>query len=350
MISVVKAVGATVANGALQLVYQDTQGILRDVFAASYQIWTSDFVTQKFPVSGRQALDVVVPSGVNRAGVGRYNATWTSSAETGARYAVRWFLTPKTGDAEITFDQEFELVPNAYRGPHNCGLQDLRDEGLPTTVTDAQAQLKIVAASRYGEIFTGRRFGAFYQTIELDGTGARTLLLSEPIVAIEKAVITFDSIFNSTSQESDPSSFKVYNRYLKGLIQPDDRDSPKIEFIHGDEVWGRERVNSIFQDRVIWPKGVRNIQLTGLFGYTEGDDSFTGHVPDLVREVTKMIVFENLNPLSAGGAQTRGPITKERTRDQEVDYAALRQTGMTGNRSIDVLLAGLRRPPNFGSA
>lgn len=348
MLAVVKAVGATVSNGSLQLVYQNAQGFLTDVFAASYQIWNTDFSSLIFPGSGRQTLAV---AGVDRAGQGRYNATWNSSAQTVGRFWVRWFLTPSNGDAEISFDQEIELVNTAYRGPHYCSVQDLRDEGLPVSIDDIKAQAKIVVASKYVEFFTGRSFGAGYKVIELDGAGSRAVLLDDPIVAIEKVVITFDSIFNSTSQETEQDSLKIYNRHLtERLNSPDDRNSPKIEFIHGDEAWGRDVGSTIFMDRVIWPTGVRNIQLTGLFGYTEADASYTGQVPDLVREAAKMLVFENLTKMSLGGSNPRGPITKERTRDQEVDYTPLRVTAMTANRSIDVLLAGFKRAPIFGSA
>lgn len=343
MITVVKSAGATVANGALQLVYQNAQGILTDVFAAGYQILDST-LTQVFPMSGTQAINTVTA----RAGLGRYNATWVSSAAAVGRYTVRWYLTPSSGDVERTFDQGLEVVLAPYRGPHYATVQDLRDEGLAVTVTDAQAQAAIVRASRYVEFFTQRSFGPTYRVLEIDGTGARALLFNEPIVAIDNIIITFDSVVEVTTQPTELSSLKIYNRHLtQGLVDPDDRANPKITFI-GDVSW--PNVRTMFGEGVLWPSGVRNIQVTGLFGYTEADGSYTGATPALVTEATKMLVFENLAPFATGGMETRGPITKERTRDQEVDYAALRVTGMTGVRAIDVLLAGFKRLPSFGSA
>lgn len=330
MLAVSKTAGATLANGALQLVYQSRQGILTDISAASFQIWDEDFANLVYPSSGFQALNVTT----DRAGLGRYNATWAPGTASIGLYNVRWSVTPVGGSAS-TFDQQFELVPAAYKGPHYCFIQDLRDQGLLLTTTDRQAQDLIVKASRFVEYFTGRTFDPRYSVIEFDGRDSRATLLDEPIVAIEKVLLDDETL--------DLTEMKIYNRHIsQGLVAPDDRNCPKIEFIHGEDVWGRVGTG-------YWPRGVRNIQITGMFGYTESDTSFTGQTPAMVREATKMLAFENLPKLASGGAAARGPIIRERTRDQEVDFAPLRVTGMTGNRSIDVLLAGFRREPGIGS-
>lgn len=353
MIAIVKATGATIANGALQLVYQNVQGILTDVFAASFQIWNADLSTQIFPSTPGLKTSLAV-TGADRVGVGRWNATWVSAAqaETAATlFNIRWFLTPVSGDAEVSFDQEFEMSLAPYRGPFYCFVSDLRAEGLDVSVTDAQAQARIVFASRYVEWLTGRTFAPTYRVLEVDGTGGRALLLNEPIVAIEKVVGSYASVFTSTTDVIALSSLKVFNRHLRQkLVDPDDRDAPKLEFLHGDDQWGRVETRSVFADHVLWSTGVRNVQLTGIFGYTEGDTSYTGHTPDMIRQATKMLVFDNLRSLASGGFVVTGPITKERTRDQEVNYAALRSTSITGNRAIDMILVGFRRLPHMGAA
>lgn len=349
MLSVVKSVGATVANGALPLVYQTREGFLTDVFAAGFRILDAN-LTQVYPVSGTQALNLVT----SKVGTGRYNATWVSSAEVPTiptRYFVRWYVTPASGDTEVVFDQEFELVIKAYSGPYYCFVSELRDEGLPASVTDVQAQAMAVRASKYVEWFTGRKFYPQYRSTDFDGKGSRGLVLDEPIVAVESVTVSFDSVLTDQEDLVDSTGYKVYNRHLtQHLTQPDDRDAPKIEFVHGDDAWGRNFAQmSIFADRVIWPTGVQNITIMGMFGYTDPDGSYVGKTPDMIRECAKMLVFQKL-PRMVSGTAVAGPIIRERTRDQEVQFSSLRVTGLTGDRNIDVLLAGFRRPPVFGAA
>jgi hypothetical protein len=103
MITVVKAAGATIANGALSFWYQGADGQLADVFAVSVQILNADASST---VLAKTALSTTT----NRKGIGHYAAAWDSSAATAGMFTVRWFYKVVSTDAEQSFDLPFELV------------------------------------------------------------------------------------------------------------------------------------------------------------------------------------------------------------------------------------------------
>lgn len=349
MIAVVKSAGSTLANGALQFVYQTSKGVLTDVFSASFQILSENGV-QLFPVTpGTKQTINVAAAGPSRLGVGRYAALWTpdGSLDTGDKYFVRWFYVVSSGGAEQTFDQEFELVEQPYKGgDHLCSLYDLKDEGI--TITSAsKAQQWIARASRYIEHYTGRRFAPKHKTIEIDGRGGFALMLNEPIVALEKVVMNQTSVFSLSSESVDLSNVKVANRHLtQALTNPDDRNNPKLEYVRGLDIGNTH----LFPGQGQWDRGTRNVQVIGIFGYTEPDGSFVGQTPDLIREACKMLVIKNMTPLASAQRDESYRVTRERTKDQEVEYAPPAKQPFTGDRVIDSILVAFRRMPTFGAA
>lgn len=354
MITVAKSAGATVANGALSFWYQGADGLLADVAALSVQILDSAGAE----VLAKTALDV---DGVNHVGTGHYAAAWTPGAAAVGLYVVRWFYQVALTDDETSFDLTFELVAVPYpAGPQYCTVASLRSEGLPATgtggKTDAEAQAAIVRASRYVEHFTGRTFVAVRKPVRLNGTGARALLLDEPIVALEEMSIA-DPLGGLVIVDD---TLRVYNRHLtERLLAPDDRENPKLEFIHGNDLAGvyeepRRGASYVFD--LTWPRGRQNIHVTGLFGYTEPDGSFIGDTPALIQEATRMLVFRNLDKLNRRVGLTRSPVVQETTKDQTVIFAQpgaggdTRSRAFTGDPEIDMLLVSFVRPPYLGAA
>ncbi len=222
MISVAKSTQATLANGALTLWVQDSDGFNVDVYSAAIQIVKPD---------GTDALakTALTVSGPQHLGLGHYAFAWDPTAQTvGGPYTVRWFyqlidkntLLPL---AEASFDQEMELTAKPYAGPNYCTIYDLQAEGLDAAITVDRAQALISRASRYVENFTGRRFGPTYKVVTIDGSQARALLIEEPIVMIEKILLTVVSAFGSSDLTVRSDTLKVFNRHLReNLLQPDD--------------------------------------------------------------------------------------------------------------------------------
>jgi hypothetical protein len=228
-------------------------------------------------------------------------------------------------------------------------VADLRAEGVTeATASDARIESLIALAGSYIERMTGRFFESRAQTLRLDGTGGRVQPLGQPIVSVE-AVFVDSSPFSPGGAPVDPISYRVYNRHLtEGLLLPDDRDNPRIELIGGDEPFPGV-------GRLGWPRGQQNIEVRGVFGYTDPDGSPTGRTPELIRHVTKLLVLRELPRMTdldrREDALRRWRITSERTRDQAYTLEALRLSGeFTGDPEIDTILAALVRPPDLGAA
>jgi hypothetical protein len=228
-------------------------------------------------------------------------------------------------------------------------VADLRAEGVTeAAASDARLAALIALAGAYIERMTGRFFEPRAQTLRLDGTGGRVLPLGHPIVSVE-AVFVDSSPFSPGDLAVDPSAYRVYNRHLtEGLLLPDDRDNPRIELLGGDEPFPGV-------GRLGWPRGQQNIEVRGVFGYTEPDGSPTGRTPELIRHVTKLLVLRELPRMTdldrREDALRRWRITSERTRDQAYTLDALRLYGaFTGDPEIDTILVTFVRPPDLGAA
>lgn len=372
MLSVVRSAGATVANRALQLVVQDARGLLADVGAAWYQIFNittatlEQTPTQVFPttVGNREPVDIVN----HRLGVGRLAALWTpaGSAQVG-KYMIRWcYRFGGSGNSEYTFDQEFELVPTPYPGPNYCTLYDLINAGLASASTyDGVAQRLIVQCSRFIEHYTGRQFSPSYKVLTASGSTARALLLEEPICALEGVGINYSGEF--TVADREVGNFAVFNRHLReNLFRPDDRDNPKIEFLHGSDVLGGTfgapysyGIGAGYRNDYRFTAGVQNVQVAGVFGYTEPDGSMVGATPYLIRQACQLMCFKQQYALGSSArtdAFNANRLKSEYTRDQGFIYDSP-DTGRaapflthTMDPEIDAILYGFVRPPQFGAA
>lgn len=365
MFHVVKSQGATVANRALPLWCQTTAtpnrlnpGKLTDVYAAAFQIFTADG-TQIFPSTqgSRQAVDLVD----HRVDIGYYAAVWDTSnvsVVVGA-YTIRWYVTPDVDSDEVAFEQDFEVVTRPFRGNNYCSLASLRDEGVKVTrMSDDRAQALILRASKYVEMFTGRYFYPQPKTLRVDGTNSRGLPLDEPIVAISGLAVSLVSEFTASDLQVLEDTYRIYNRHLTlGLLNPDDRESPRLEFVHDDDLKGVNYVvptSGYRLTQLIWPKGQQNVRIVGVFGYTEPDGSWCGRTPELIQVATRLLCFRYLaNPGTDARDDSvkRGRLLSEHTKDQGYQLAKLSSfAGYTEDPEIDSILCAFTRPPKLGAA
>lgn len=228
-------------------------------------------------------------------------------------------------------------------------VADLRAEGVSeAAASDARLASLIALAGGYIERVTGQFFEARALTLTLDGTGGRVLPLGHPIVRID-AVLLDSNPLSPGDLAVDPELFRVYNRHLtQGLLLPDDRDHPRLELVNEEDV-------HLGLGRLVWPRGQQNVEVRGVFGYTEPDGSPTGRTPELIRRVTMLLVLRELPLLgdvdAREDAQRRFRLTSERTRDQSYTLEALRLHGaFTGDPEIDNVLVAFMRPPDLGAA
>lgn len=363
MFSVVKSIGATVANRALPLWCQTTAtpnllnpGCLQDVSAAYFQIFNS-LGAQIYPAQAgeKQAVDLVA----HKIGTGYYAAVWNSAQAAVGLYSIKWYVTPiAAGSEENIFEQEFEVVTAPYKGRNYTTIQALRDDGLSATrVPDAAASRLIVTASEYVEMYTGRVFCPIPKTIRVDGTNGRSLLLDEPIVAIKGLAVSLVSQFTSSDLQVMEDTFRIYNRHLTlGLLNPDDREAPKLEFVHDDDLKGVNYVvptSGYRLTQLIWPRGQQNVRIEGVFGYTEPDGSWCGKTPGLIQLVTRLLCFRYSHRPGTPARDDdvkRARIQAEHTKDQGyVLGRATSATSYTGDPEIDGILVAFTRPPKFGA-
>lgn len=313
---------------------------------------------QVFPVAGRAAADVAPCPAGHRLALGHYVAEWTvPGSELLGSHQIQWFIKLTPTSTEVTFTEEFAVVavvpvgviglPDDY-----CSVQDIRDEGVtPALADDAKVGRLITVASRYIDFYTGRFFSPRALKFKLDGRGHPALFFHHPVIAINSVTIeltpgTVDPL------DVDLLDLSIYNRHVReGLLDPDDRENPKIEFFRSNEDIIRAAPGSAFLQ---FPMGRQNIEVDGMFGYTDYDGTALGVTPALICEVCKRITIRILPLKIKQSLSGSGAIWKMVTRDQRVEFGEPSrlaiQGAFTGDPEIDQVLAGFRRPAHIGVA
>lgn len=301
----------------------------------------------------------------DRLGLGRYAVSWTvpATAQIGA-HEVHYTYRFDGDTADRVARVGFEVLegPNPP-GPAYVTVAALRAEGLPCgQVSDARAQVSIAIASQLIERVTGRFFEPRHLTIRLNGAENRMCLLGDPVIMVESIALDTEP-----DQLGDlfvePNNYRVFSRHLsQGLLNPDDRENPKIEFVHARDLYGLAspvRFRPAVSFSLIsgaFPSGVQNVEIAGTFGYTEplaGGPPW-GTVPILVQHLTKLLAFREVKTLAQvdcrQDSRERWRIVEEKTRDQSYKLAQPRKFGsqITGDAEIDSLLTMFTRPPDLG--
>ncbi len=342
---------------ALKLFAVDpADSFLKDIDAGTFTIKAPDGST----VAGPTAIDTADCPVGHRLGTGRYVAPFTTPSTPKGVYTVEWSFTFVSGGPSYTQTQSFEVlgtVGNPLARTYTT-VEAMRAAGIkPTKIKAGALRDLIVLASAYVDMFTGRFFEATAKTVKVDGTGARGLLLNEPIVAVAGASILIETFQPSDSVVSQ-NGYRVYNRHLsQGLLDPDDRDNPKLEFFFHSDV-DIPSGSVTFLDDFVWTIGRQNIKVEGVFGFTEPPGPI-GTTPPLIEHATKLLVLRNAPALTDGDkradALNAWRIMELRTRDQQIKYG-LPVSGsaaigsFTGDPEIDTILSRYTRPVQLGAA
>ena len=350
-------------NTGLPSVTDPGGGTLVDPYSLEFQVYDVSTEAkqldpvQVYPVTPGLKQSVAI-TGADKLGTGRHVASWTCpAAEEIGLHEIRWYWQLTSTSAVIEVRQPFEVVSKAgsFAGPMYCFLADMRLEGVDKTMaSDERILLCIQRASKLIEKFTGRFFEPRYLNLKLDGHGSACLLLDMPIIAIESLAMALTYLHPET-YSIESTLYRTYCRHMTGMTMPDDRNNPRVELYHPGRVESRRRPFEFAQ--LVFPRGQRNVGLTGVFGYTDYDGSPFGQTPELIRRICQLLVMRELPTLSNACGEDREDVLRrwrlisEKTRDQSYTLSPHHLQGAyTGDPEIDTLLASYVRPPMMGAA
>ncbi len=363
------------SNGSspiLQIYVIGADGLMADPFSIQYQIWdVSSDAAIATPV--RIYPEVLVPDDAPRADVevddawptgdrlskGVFAPQWTPASDLAVgQYQLRSFVVLNDGDAEVEYRQDIEVASfsaGVFEYAYSS-VSEMRAEGVSDAIGDLRLFKALVMATRRIEQITKQFFVPRRQTLDLDGQGVPHINTGIPIIGVETIVA---DIFSIDVTLVDQIGYRVYNRHLRGLQNPDDRHWPRIEMsptsLLGNWTypWIQDgpaddiRIGSRFR----FPRGRQNVHVTGIFGYTDPDASSTGGTPADIAWATRRLAFQFL-PQQARRAQVDSAerdrmVISETTRDQSYKLSdkAFGAAPFTGDPFLDtVLLRYLRGP------
>lgn len=362
MTAVARSAVLSASNPVLNTWIADSYGFLCEPDSLSfsiYEIATEDHDLEPVLVYGPHSVNLTA----DKVSTGRYAAAWTVPAdEPLGRHRIEWTATITSLDQDgnsatrtMTWSRDFDVLVSVVSQPGYVLVSDMRAEGvLSSKVSDAWLIKRIEEASAQIDRLTGRWFEPRYCEWRVDGTWKPVLHLEHPIVAIESATVFGEGLI-------DPDSYKVYNRHLTGLREPDDRNAPKLEFyITQPGLQGPVQplaypypISTAWLTPKTWAKGTQNVTVKGLFGYTDPDGSPEGDTPSEIKRAVRLLVLRNL-PKQARSqerfdALNQHRLTGERTREQSYTLAQGRAgTGAyTSDTEIDNIIEAYTRPPQF---
>lgn len=320
-------------------------GQLADVEVITWEVF--DLTAGSVSVASG-AVDV---GGLAHIGLGHYVATWTAAGNVGLHRIV-WSVTRIPAGAVWTYQDDFDVLP-AGLGPlvGYSLLSEVRDEGFTSAmVSDARALKVLARVAGMIERWTRRFFEPRYRTITLDGSRGAAMYLDDPIISIAAGYVDGNVL--------DATSYQVANRHItEGLTNPDDRDGPRIQFQRVTRAL--VSIDDSFR-QVFWP-GPQNVQLTGLFGYTDYSPLVqVGVTPSQIKWVSLLLFAREMGQLSdpdgRADAANAYRTTSIRTRDQSITYGKNRADlvtlgagEFTGDPAIDDIIASYMAPPFIGS-
>jgi len=272
-------------------------------------------------------------------------------------YAVSYFDTVSGTESSLSDP----LIPglSGY-----LEVEDIREEGFTDSmVTDAQIIRGIQRSSRMIDRITRQWFEPRTRTFHLDGKRGQDLLLEVPIIAVTNLSLVD---YRGELDEIELGDVWIYNRHLtQGLMNPDDRHNPRISW---RDLLPSSSTRARWSERR-FVEGRRNIQIAGVFGYTEIDPLLTpgetesgsqipsdyGDTPELIKLACTLLTIKQMYPKSTSDGDdfvVRARVIEQRTRDQMYQLADIPEAdaayGMTGDIEVDKILAMFMAPTAVG--
>lgn len=307
-------------------------GLLADVYDLAFEVWRGP--TRVFARASVSLTD-------DRVAVGHYAAAWTapSDAEAVGAYQVRWFYKVTAEGPERRARTDFEVLSasadsSAFVLASVASVRAILPPASPSEapLSDEFLQGALVEATAIVERATGVLFGARPLVARYDGRGTPSVFLWWPVVALRAATVGGYAI-------SAADLIVANNHIARGQLVPDDRQSPRVTRRCG-----------------AWAKGIQNVELDGVFGYTTPDLT----VPSDVQQAAGFVAlrYAGLTSDEILDGLRLSAIKSETTRDQSVTYGSAAESllrarprnGSTGDQVADSILARYKPPLRLGSA
>lgn len=278
--------------------------------------------------------------------------------------AAYWYRVTWHDSTGLAVDVDQDPFQGTAAAGMYCQVADLRTEGITVSMlSDAAAVRKIVASSRYIDRCCRQWFEPRSRTIRLDGRDSRVLPLGIPIIRIDSvARISGRGASFDDSEVVDVDDLVIYNRHLtEGLEEPDDRDTPRLEFPGDQRAYGVGGSTSWVPLTSGFGRSSQGVQIVGVFGYTEldPDDSVGetsdgsqiplayGRTPPLIERACMKLVLRDMPTLvdidEREDYRSRWMLTGEKTADQSYTRAAPGSVGQsgywTGDPEIDEVIS-----------
>ncbi len=221
-------------------------------------------------------------------------------------------------------------------------LSNARDEGVTTEqANDLRLQALLDAASTLIDEATGWWFDPREGSWTFDGAGAEVLQLPAPIIELTSVSIDGTAL--------DLATVITYGDVAVGGADVRYPRLARTSSTPGLVVSGRRSP--------CWPVGRQNITVEGTLGFTKADGLTA---PDAIREACLRLAIRSLPRLTdtAGQAEReRGRVFRETTDGHSYELSGVlpgaagtwRSGGLTGDPSIDLILASHRRPSTAAS-
>lgn len=339
---------SSASNPLLPFIYQE-DGFLTAPYSVAYNV--VEVATGTSKKSG--SLDLVADAVV--AGVYALPLDPSALALAAGAYEARWSYKASATGPTLYAGYTFEVLSATYFRPGR-GFTAYVPSSLPSMAakTVQARQAAIERASREVERITRRHFFPRYMQLDLQcRPESRCLSFGPPVIALESITLLTDWLLSSpaTSYEMDLSSLRVYNRHLRGLLSPDDRQDPKV-CLAPDSA---SSLASLFQVSSSFPEGYMNLRVKGVFGLTEADGGPFGMVPLPLQEVVEVLALRYLRPVSAipdPFMSQSGRVKSAKTRDQAItlDTSVSAYSIFTGDPRLDSILMDYMPPAHVGVA
>jgi hypothetical protein len=340
---------ASVANPLLPFFYQN-EGVLTDIYSLRFEIYAVGTVAVKHAAN----LDMTA----DKVAMGVYAAPFDSSTVTltpGAHEIV-WYYKVESSSSETSLSYRFEVLDPAYFRTGKQFMSYIPSDVAILDPFDMKDRHRITnSVSRDIERMTGRFFFPRYMDIKHSVRPKSSIIwLDQPVIGVNSVVFESAGVISGTLTTTDVelADLRIFNRHLNFLLTPDDRQNPKIGFA---------RVGGTAADVIepsIFPSGLKNIKVTGVFGYTDPDGGPFGETPQPLQEVIETLAYRRIADPSGTNLWLRDPsrVKKARTRDQEIQFDTSGGSGssgsgtLTGDSHLDDILMAYMRPPHIGVA